>query len=76
MRRRFLPVINSQQVGSDGDTGPRNNSSVITLLQLDNVRLLLTGDAGIPALEAAADVYEAIFQSFQAYPLRFIQAPH
>ena len=36
-------------------TNPRNNSSVITLLQLGNKRLLLTADAGVPAIERALD---------------------
>jgi beta-lactamase superfamily II metal-dependent hydrolase len=69
----YLPV---ETLTDDGDTGPRNNSSVITLLQLDDRRLLFTGDAGISALEAAADVYSEKIGSFSEFPLRFIQIPH
>ncbi len=60
----------------DGETGPRNNSSVITLLHVGGERMLFTGDAGIPALTAAASYYETIFGSFPAAPLTFFQTPH
>ena len=36
----------------------RNNMSVITLLNVDGHRMLLTGDAGISALDQAIDAYE------------------
>lgn len=68
-----LPV---ETLSDDGETSPRNNSSVISLLQVDDRRLLFTGEAGIPALEAAADSYERSVGVFNAYPLRFFQAPH
>ena len=70
----FLPV--ETLTDEDDDTGPRNNSSVITLLQIDGYNLLLTGDAGIPALTAAADEYERIVGPFWLYPLAFFQGPH
>ncbi|WP_182908708.1 MBL fold metallo-hydrolase [Microbispora sp. H13382] len=60
----------------EGETSPRNNSSAITLLQVDGHRLLFTGDAGIPALQQAADYYESLYGSFRSYPLNFLQAPH
>src|SRR5206468_1172024 len=41
-----------------GETDPRNETSVITLLQVDGHRLLFTGDAGQRALIAAAEDYE------------------
>ncbi|WP_328473925.1 hypothetical protein OHA21_13815 [Actinoplanes sp. NBC_00393] len=69
----YLPA---ETLSDDGETSPRNNSSVITLLTVDGERMLFTGDAGIPALEAAAARYEALYGSFQAQPLRFLQAPH
>lgn len=65
-----------ESLTDEGDTGPRNNSSVITLLQLDGYRLLFTADAGIPALKAAADVYEETIGEFEGFPLRFVQGPH
>ena len=68
-----LPI---ETLGNDGKTHPRNNSSVITLLTLNGKKYLLTGDAGIPALSAAADEYEALHGSFALTPLSFFQAPH
>ncbi len=68
-----LPV---ETLTDDGETSHRNNSSVITLLTLDGQRMLFTGDAGIPAMTAAADYYESTRRSFAAFPLSFIQAPH
>ena len=42
-------------VDDNGGTSPRNNTSVITNLSVDRHRILLTGDAGVPALNQAAD---------------------
>jgi hypothetical protein len=69
----YLPI---ETLGEDGDTGPRNNSSVVTLLTVDGERMLLTRDAGIEALNAAWDKYEAIVGTFPDSPLDFFQAPH
>ena len=45
---------------NDGVTAPSNNSSVISLLTFGGQKCLLTGDAGIPALEhVAGDPLEA-----------------
>lgn len=56
-----------------GETTAENNSSAILTLQFGGRRLLLTGDAGIPALNRAADDLEQLgwFQ-----PLDFVQVPH
>lgn len=54
----------------------RNNSSVITLFELDGQRLIFTGDAGVPALRQAADDYESSVGPFAAAPVNFLQAPH
>jgi beta-lactamase superfamily II metal-dependent hydrolase len=69
----WLPM---ETLTDDGVTSPRNNSSVITLLGVGGERMLFTGDAGIPALTAAASYYETMFGSFPAAPLTFFQAPH
>ncbi|MGN9811992.1 ComEC/Rec2 family competence protein [Micromonospora sp. BQ11] len=69
----WLPL---ETLTDDGDTSHRNNSSVITLLTLDGQRMLFTGDAGIPAMTAAADHYENTYGSFASSPLSFMQAPH
>ena len=58
----------------DGGTQPRNNTSVVTLFNLDGRRLLLTGDAGVPALNGALDFMDAT--SLGVNPLRFVQIPH
>ncbi|TDL45288.1 ComEC/Rec2 family competence protein [Microbacterium oleivorans] len=42
-----------------GGTTPRNNSSIILDVQVDGYRAFLTGDAGAPALEGAADYLTA-----------------
>jgi beta-lactamase superfamily II metal-dependent hydrolase len=55
-------------------TNAENNSSVITLLDFGDARLLFTGDAGVPALEwscAVADYLKIPLQSF-----KFVQIPH
>lgn len=69
----WLPV---ETLTDEGETSHRNNSSVITLLTVDGQRMLFTGDAGIPAMTAAADQYESTYGSFAAFPLSFMQAPH
>jgi beta-lactamase superfamily II metal-dependent hydrolase len=69
----YLPF---ETLTDEGETGPRNNMSTVLALQVDGRRLMFTGDAGMPALEGAADVYELIFGSFGQAPLRFIQVPH
>jgi beta-lactamase superfamily II metal-dependent hydrolase len=73
---RVLSYFPIETLTDEGETGPRNNSSVITLLQLDGDRLLFTGDAGVPALESAADFYESSVGRFNSYPLAFVQIPH
>jgi beta-lactamase superfamily II metal-dependent hydrolase len=73
---RVLASLPIETLGEDGETGPRNNSSVVTLLTADDNRMLFTGDAGIPGLNAAWDRYEALVGSFPDTPLDFFQAPH
>ncbi|MEV5692213.1 ComEC/Rec2 family competence protein [Micromonospora globbae] len=73
---RAVEWLPGETLTDDGETSPRNNSSVITLLDVDGQRMLFTGDSGIPAMTAAADYYESTYGSFLASPLSFIQAPH
>lgn len=61
-------------VGDHGGTTPRNNGSFILDLQVDGKRLLFTGDAGAPALEAAADTLDALGRSQKAIDM--FQFPH
>lgn len=55
------------------DVTPRNNSSMITLLTIDDRRSLFTADAGVPALDRAWDLAE---DRALAGELRFVQIPH
>ncbi|WP_016881572.1 MULTISPECIES: ComEC/Rec2 family competence protein [unclassified Rhodococcus (in: high G+C Gram-positive bacteria)] len=71
-----LPSLPIETLGEDGETAPRNNTSAIVLLTVDGHRILFTGDAGIPALSAAADRYEVAVGPFSSYPLNTLQAPH
>lgn len=73
---KVLSWIPVETLTDEGETGPRNDSSAIALLQVDGQRLLFTGDAGMPALGGAADYYERIIGAFSSYPLSFFQGPH
>jgi beta-lactamase superfamily II metal-dependent hydrolase len=56
------------------ETRPQNNTSAICLLEADGQRMLFTGDAGIPALEIAADALAVL--GVQTGGLNFVQIPH
>jgi beta-lactamase superfamily II metal-dependent hydrolase len=58
---------------AEQDVTPRNNSSIITLLRLDDSILLLTGDAGVPALDRAWTFGES---EGWVRPPTFVQVPH
>jgi beta-lactamase superfamily II metal-dependent hydrolase len=73
---RVLALFPVETLGDDDDDSPRNQSSAITLVQTDGKRMLLTGDAGIASLDAAADFYEALAGNFTTTPLDLFQAPH
>lgn len=73
--RRFLDALPGEVWFDDaGGTNPRNNSSVITMLEVDGVRMLFTADAGVPALNNAWDYLEA--NGHNNDPPRFVQMPH
>jgi beta-lactamase superfamily II metal-dependent hydrolase len=67
-------TLDHETLRDDGVTTASNNSSVITLLDVDGRRSLLTADVGIPALEQGVAVLEA--EGFQPGSLRFVQVPH
>jgi beta-lactamase superfamily II metal-dependent hydrolase len=71
---RTAETLDIETLRDDGETTPTNNSSAICLLTIDGKKLLLTGDAGIPALERAMSVLEA--EGFQPGGFRFVQVPH
>lgn len=58
---------------SDDETSAKNNSSVITQLIIDNRRIILTGDAGITALNQAVDQLDTCLNPAEIY---FLQIPH
>jgi len=57
-----------------GGTNPRNNSSAITMLNVDGHRMLFTGDAGVPALDRAWNWLET--NGHDASSPNFAQIPH
>lgn len=59
----------------DGETSEENNSSVILRLSCDGKAILLTSDAGIPALSNAADFMEGVL-GVAPNGWSFIQVPH
>ncbi len=58
----------------DDATSAENNTSVVLLLQLDGKQLLFTGDAGVPALDRAADFAHLL--GIQLTASTFEQIPH
>lgn len=73
---KVLSLFPAETLSNADETSSRNKGSVITLIQADGRRFMLTGDAGIPSLEHAADEYERLVGSFSDYPLNLFQAPH
>ena len=65
---------NIETLRDDGVTSPMNNSSAIVRLDWGDRTCLLTGDAGIPALESALDSLEG--EGFSPEQLHFVQVPH
>lgn len=58
----------------NGGTTPRNNTSIICNLRVDGYRALFTGDAGAPALTAAADYLDSVGLGSQS--IDFFDIPH
>lgn len=71
---RVRESLDIETLTDDGETSAENNSSAIVQLNLDARRILLTGDAGIPALEQVADRLESRGETPET--LRLIQVPH
>jgi beta-lactamase superfamily II metal-dependent hydrolase len=73
--QRFLASLPMEIPFDDqGGTNPRNNTSVITMLDDVGHRMLLTGDAGVPSLERAWDWLE--LAGGDTSPPDFVQIPH
>lgn len=71
--KRIFAAWGEDQIDNEDTTSPKNNSSVITQIIVDGRRLLFTGDAGITALDKAADEIDVCTSGAS---LRFIQIPH
>jgi beta-lactamase superfamily II metal-dependent hydrolase len=73
---RVLEALPVEEVpfGEGPGPGPRNNSSMVTLLHVDNFKALFTGDAGAPAIEAALDFADAV--GLDAVAPDLVQIPH
>jgi beta-lactamase superfamily II metal-dependent hydrolase len=72
---RILDYLPVEVPFDDGPgCGARNNSSVITLLRLDDRRVLLTADAGVPAVTRALDYADS--NGVDAVRPMIVQIPH
>ena len=70
---RVAGVLGEETPFPEKEVTPRNNSSIITLLSVDDRRLLFAGDAGVPALDRAWNFAEG---EGLAGDLAFLQVPH
>lgn len=71
--KTFFANWGEDHISDDGQTSAKNNSSVITQFIVDGRRLVFTADAGIQALEHAAEQIESCYSGAE---LKFIQIPH
>lgn len=72
--KRIAESWDIETLTDDGETAAENNSSAVLLFAVDGKGLLLTGDAGVPALTAAADELDQL--GFSSEAIEFIQVPH
>ena len=66
--------LDIETLTDEGETTPQNNSSVVLLVEVEGRRLLLTADAGMPALTNVADLLE--FNGYAPNDWNLIQVPH
>ena len=71
--KRFFAQWGKDEIDDEVGTSAKNNSSVITQLIVDGRRLVFTGDAGIDALQNAADELDCCSDPAS---LTFVQVPH
>jgi beta-lactamase superfamily II metal-dependent hydrolase len=67
-------TLNGETLTDSGSVSPLNNSSVVSLLEVEGQRILFTADAGIPALDAAITTLEESGNDAGSYTL--VQVPH
>lgn len=70
----YLPQI--ETLAENPETTHRNNSSTVITFTDNASRVLLTGDAGVPAMEHAALEYERVYGDFEYAPVTLLQVPH
>ncbi len=70
----LVELWNVETLTDDGETTAENNSSAIILLRFGGDSILLTADAGIPALTQAVLILDNA--GFDYGSIRFIQVPH
>ena len=75
---RVMESVHIETLTDDGSTSAENSSSAIIHLEVDNRRLLFTGDAGIEALTRVANTLDGGGYGWSptSRPLDFIQIPH
>jgi hypothetical protein len=72
--RRFLEKFPIEMpFGDAGGTNPRNNSSAILSLMIDDHHLMFFGDAGVPAINDAMDYLDTLSRT--TFP-RILVLPH
>lgn len=67
-------TLEQETLNGFGETSPRNNTSVIALLQVDGRRALFTADAGVPALSHGVRALRSL--GIGPGELDFVQVPH
>ena len=73
--QRFLAALPIEIPFDDaGGTNPRNNTSMVAMLTIDQRRMLFTADAGVPALDRAWDFLEET--GGDTSPPGFVQMAH
>ncbi|MBT8402174.1 MAG: hypothetical protein KJO98_16980, partial [Rhodothermia bacterium] len=71
---RAAESLEIETLTDEGETTPLNNSSAITMLDYEDKTVIFTADAGIPALDRAADELDG--RGYRTEQLAFIQVPH
>lgn len=72
--RRVRETLDHETLTDAGTVSPLNNSSVISMLNIEGRRILFTADAGMPALEYAMTYAERLGLTAGSYVL--VQVPH
>jgi beta-lactamase superfamily II metal-dependent hydrolase len=67
-------AMHIETLDESGETSPENNTSVISLFSYAGQKVLLTGDAGVPALKQVIDI--AAYNNITLNNLHILQVPH